>query len=257
MRLNVLIGTLVGALSFGFIAWRVNKHSRAVFHAGIVADLSASHPGGCHTVQGIAEQVLDWHPVSPGTSLIVLALGDASTANEPRLLGRYLIPANRTIMEGRNAGSRRRQGILDDLKRRCEELHPTMISPIFQSVKQAVVQLRRLGCGNGSDCKLWIDSDLEENVVPAIKAILDHPGSKRLTLPVRLDNEGIHVAFCGLAVTTGLILDPLGHEIRKGRSHQPGYDDNLRRTWAALFTNPESVTFDPYCPEASLSSERQ
>jgi hypothetical protein len=258
MRLNVLIGTLTGLLSFGFIAWRVHvTHNRSVFHAAILEDLSASHPGGCLSVQGITEQVLDSHPVSLGSSLLVLAIGDASTANEPRLLGRYLIPANRRIMEGPTAGLRRRQELLDDLKLRCGQLHPTMISPIFQGVKQSVTELRSLGCGIGSDCKLWIDSDLEENAVTAIETMLDHPESKRQVLPVVLNNEGIHVAFCGLAVTAGRIIGPSGREVRISPRRDPNHDDRLRRTWAELFTKPEWVAFEPYCPEASPSSERR
>jgi hypothetical protein len=256
MRLNVLIGTLIGLTCFGFMAWRVhNMHSRAVFQAAIVEDLSVSHPGGCAIVQGIAEQVLERHPVSTGSSLAVLAIGDASTANEPKLLAKYLIPSNRRVMEGRIAGLRRRQEILDDLKRRCEQQQPTMISPIFQGVKQGVAELRGLGCGIGSDCKLWVDSDLQENADTAIEMVLDHPESKRQVLPVPLDNEGIHVAFCGLAVTAGRIIGTSGREVRKAPRRDPSHDDRLRRTWAALFTKPELVTFDPYCPESRPTSE--
>jgi hypothetical protein len=200
-------------------------------------------------VLGITEQLLDSHAVSPGSWLTVLAIGDESTAYEPKLLARYPIPVNRRIVEGPKTGLRRQQEILDDLKQRCGQLHPTMVSPIFQGVKQGVAELRTLGCGNGSDCKLWIDSDLEENAVTAINRILEHPESNRQALPAPLHNEGIRIAFCGLAVTAGRIIGRSGRETRKARPRNPGHDDNLRRTWAALFTKPELVTFDPYCPE--------
>src|SRR6266849_6632287 len=162
MRLNILIGTLAGLLCFGFIGWRVHDmHSRAVSHAVIVEDPSASHPRGCSSVQGITQQLLDSNAVSPGSWLTVLAIGDESTANEPKLLARYPIPVNRRIVESPKSGLRRQQAILDDLKLRCGQLHPTMVSPIFQGVKQGVAELRTLGCGDASDCRLWIDSDLE------------------------------------------------------------------------------------------------
>jgi hypothetical protein len=255
MRLNILIGALAGLVCFGFIGWRVhNVRSRAVSHVGIVEDLSASHPGGCSSVQGIAKQLLDRHAVSPGSWLTVLTIGDESTANEPKLLARYPIPVNRRIMEGPKTSLRRQQEILGDLKLRCGQFHPTMVSPVFQGVTQGVAELRRLGCEVGSDCELWIDSDLEENAVTAIRSILEHPERNRRGLPAPLDNQGIRVSFCGLAVTAGRILGP-GREIREAHPRNPSYDDNLRRTWAGLFTRPELVTFDPYCPESGPSAQ--
>ena len=256
MRLNVLIGALSGLLFFAFVCWRVHEmHNRAVSHVGIVEDPSASHPGGCPSVLGITEQVLERHAVAPGSWLTILAVGDESSANEPKLLVRYPIPTNRRIMEGPKTSLRQQQDLLGDLKLRCGQLRPTMISPIFQAVKQGIAELRRLGCGSGSDCKLWIDSDLEENAITAIKATLEHPKSKAQSLPAPLDNDGIRVAFCGLAVTAGRIIGPSGREIRKA-PRNPKRDDNLRSTWTSLFTKPESVTFDPYCPEPRPSAQR-
>lgn len=248
MRLNILTITLTGLASFGFIGWRVNAmHRRPVSHIGIIEDLSASHHDGCYSLQGITEQLLDRNAVSSGSWLTFLVTGDESTANEPKLVARYPIPVDKRIMEGPKTALGRRQEILDDLKLRCGQLRPTMVSPIFQGVKQGVAELRRLGCGTGSDCKLWIDSDLEENAVMAIKATLEHPGNNQ-ALPTPLHNEGIRVAFCGFAVTAGRIVGPSGRDIRKARPRNPAHDDNLQRTWAELFTKPELVTFDPYCP---------
>ncbi len=250
MRVNVLIGITAGLVVFAVTAWRVHAmHARPLSHVSIIEDLSGSHPGGCSSVLGIAEQIFDKHAVLPGSSLTVLAVGDESTANEPRLLARYPIPVTRRIIEGAGAAIKQQQEILDDLKPRCGKLQPTMVSPIFQGVKQAVAELRSLGCRNGSDCKLWIDSDLEENAITAIQAILTDPKSKRQPLPASLANDGIHIAFCGWALTAGRIIDPSGREIRTVRPRDPNHDDNLRRTWAKLFTNPELLTFDPYCPE--------
>jgi hypothetical protein len=253
VRFTILSSTLAGLGFFGFIGWRVHDiHQRAVSHGAIVADLSASHPGGCSSVHGIAEWLLEGHAVPPGSWLILLAIGDESTSNEPKLLARYPIPVNRRIMEGPKTGLRRQQEILADLKARCGQLHTTMVSPIFQGVKEGIAGLRGLGCTKGSDCKLWIDSDLEENGVPAIKSLLERPANNRGALPTPLDNNGIKIAFCGFAVTTGRIVDPSGREIGRGRPRRdPSHDDNLRRTWASLFTKPELLTFDPYCPGTS------
>lgn len=256
MRFNVLIGTLGGLVCIGFVGWRVHGiHSRAVSQIGIIEDRSASHPGWCSSLQSITEHILEEHTASSASWLTFLATGDESTANEPKLLARYPLPADRRIMEGPKTGLRWRKEILDDLKLQCGKLQPTMTSPIFQGVTQGIAELHRLGCGNGSACKLWIDSDLEENAVAAIKTALEHPGYNRQALPTPLDNEGIQVAFCGFAVTAGRIVGPSGREILKTRPRSPGHDDNLRRTWSQLFTKHALVTFEPYCPGPRTSSE--
>ena len=69
----------------------------------------------------------------------------------------------------------------------------------------------------------------------------------KAVLPTGLDNEGVEVSFCGLAITAGRIVNPSGREILKSPLRDSGHDDRLRQVWRSLFTRPELVKFEPYC----------
>jgi len=66
-------------------------------------------------------------------------------------------------------------------------------------VKQAVSDLRASGCRATSHCRLFVDSDLEENAEISIKDALNGSHTSKLALPALLDNQGLDVSFCGLA----------------------------------------------------------
>ncbi len=68
------------------------------------------------------------------------------------------------------------------------------------------------------------------------------------SLPLPINNEGVDVVFCGLAVTAGRMVDPPGREIRRTLPRDPGREDRLRQIWRSLFTRREAVRFEPYCP---------
>ena len=55
-------------------------------------DLSASHRPDAPACRASSKQLLDEHAGRPGSWLTVLAVGDESTSNEPKLLARYPIP---------------------------------------------------------------------------------------------------------------------------------------------------------------------
>ncbi len=119
-------------------------------------------------------------------------------------------------------------------------------------MKQALADLRARGCSEGSQCGLWVSTDLEENAVPAIKARIDGTRQEKSPLPERLDNSGIIVTFCGFAQTTGGSAPPSRHGVRAPVPRDPHRDDHLEDVWRGLFTRPELVSFNPYCPEPSL-----
>ena len=153
------------------------------------------------------------------------------------------------MIEGRRANGERQQVLLQDLLTRCESVRPTSVSPIFLGVKQAIANLRAEGCKDGSQCSLWVSTDLEENGVRAIKERIDHARHGKEPLPKPLDNSGIMVTFCGFAQTAGRLVDPSGREIRKAVARDPHRDDRLQAVWRSMFTKPELVTFVPYCPK--------
>jgi len=238
--------------SVGFVGWRMHAmKNHAVNHFELVQDPSLSFTGGCISIVGAAGQVFRDPGVSAGSTLTMLALGDQSTANEPRRLATYALPTSRKVIEGSRAAVEREDRLVQDLRVRCESVRPTLVSPIYLGVKQAVADLQAKGCTEGSRCRLWVSTDLEENGVRAIEERIDRGGARRDTLPARFDNSGITVTFCGFAETAGRLVGPSGREVHSAAARDPHRDDRLRAVWESLFARPELVRFAPYCPAPS------
>jgi hypothetical protein len=60
------------------------------------------------------------------------------------------------------------------------------------------------------------------------------------------------VTFCGFAQTRGRSVVSSSREIRAVAPRDPHRDDRLQAVWRALFTRPELVSFEPYCPEPTV-----
>ena len=252
MRPQILCAVLFCVASVSFIAWQVyavSKHETP--HFEIVQDPSASHGNGCESLIGLAEQVLDTHGATAGSTLTVLVMGDQSTASEPWRMGTYSVPTVRKVLEGRSARVRQQHEILRDISGKCRSLRRTSISPIFLGVTQAVADLHARGCKATSHCQLFVDTDLEENVEPAIKrALLKNDGPKHISLsPV--DNAGIGVIFCGVAVTDGRIHDRAENAARQFITRDSNRAKRTQEIWRSLFAESGTVRFEPYCPNST------
>jgi len=250
MKTETLYVVVCSILCAGFVGWRVHVHAnQAPTHFEIVMDPSLSHPGSCEPLLGLAERSLQADGVSHDSTLTVLVLGDAATADEPWQLGTYSIPVMRKVLEGKSGNLRRQDELLSDIRQKCEAIRRTNISPIFLGVKQAVADLRAHGCNETSHCRLLVDSDLEENVETSVKQGLNRARKTKLAMPAPLDNQGIEVSFCGIAVTAGRIVNPSGREILGALPRDPGHDDRMRQVWRSLFIDPAEVNFEPFCPK--------
>jgi hypothetical protein len=195
--------------------------------------------------------VLETNGAASDSTLTILVLGDQSTADEPWRLESYSIPTVKKVLEGKSKKIRQQQQILRDISGKCQTLRRTTISPIFLGVTQAVADLHARGCKTTSHCQLFVDSDLEENVEPAIrKAILKDDGLKHISLsPV--DNTGIGVIFCGVAVTDGRIRDRAENAPRQFITRDSGRVKRTQEIWRSLFAEPGTVRFEPYCPNST------
>ena len=250
MKRGVLYALTCCIACAGFVGWRVHvlaNHSAPQFE--IVVDPSLSHPEGCEAVLSLADQALHGEGVSPDSTLTILVLGDSTTANEPWELGRYSIPVTRKVLEGKIMNLRRQEDLLSDVRHKCDGIRRTSISPVFLGVEQGIADLRARGCQETSHCRMFVDSDLEENVENSIKNRLNSDSGAPRTLPSRIDNKGIDVTFCGLAVTTGRVVDQPRRKSRAAPLRNSGREDRLRQIWLTVFTKPEAVNFEPYCPK--------
>ena len=249
MTKTVLFVILCSIVCAGFVGWRVHVHANQTpIHDEIIFDPSLSHPDSCESLVGLAERSFRMGGASRDSTLTILVLGDASTANEPWQLGRYSFPVTNKVLEGKTASTRRQAELFSDIQRKCETIRRTSISPIFLGVKQAVADLRAQGCNATSHCRVFVDSDLEENAEKSIKDALNRTRNTKLAMPVPVNNQGVEVSFCGLAVTAGRIVNPPGKEIQRALPRDQGRDDRLRQVWRSLFTQPDLVRFEPYCP---------
>jgi hypothetical protein len=245
MSKTVLLTILFCSACIGFVGWRVHAmKERPSPQFEIVEDFSFSHADGCDSLGDLAKQVLDTTVATEQSTLTVLALGDQSTADEPRLIARYSIPIDNKVLETADDKVAKRRDILSDVQRKCEAYHRTTISPIFLGVTEAIADLRAHGCRSNSDCQLFVDTDLEENSNPAIRESIDGRRGK-LNLPPPIDNAGIEITFCGLA-SRGRFATRSDREAR--RSRPPGFgESHLRLVWLRLFTSRDALQFEPYC----------
>lgn len=248
MKTGIICTMLFCSAAAGFVAWRVHAvRTQLTTHFAIVEDQSMSHGDGCQSLFGLAEQVLNSDGVTAKSTLAVFVLGDQTTSYEPRLLGRYSIPRTRKVLEGRAADRRRQQDILRDIGNKCQTIRGTNISPIFLAVKQAIADLQAQGCSDNSHCALFVDSDLDENIEFSIKKRLDKRNGVAPRLPAPINNEGIEVTFCGLAVSTGRVVYPPSMKRIRPSPRASGREAQLRRLWLGLFIWPKAVEFQPYC----------
>src|ERR1700678_2695216 len=129
MKTRVLSAALCSILCVGFVGWRVHVHAHRVTpHFVVVEDPSLSHPGGCESVLGLAEKSLKGMGTSKDSTLTILVLGDASTANEPWRLARYSFPVTNKVIEGKTASTRRQAELFSDIQSKSEALRRTSVS---------------------------------------------------------------------------------------------------------------------------------
>jgi len=199
----------------------------------------------------MAGQVLQAKGAVSGSTLTVLILGDQATANEPWRMGAYSIPTVRKVLEGRAGRLRQEQEILRDVSEKCRQLRRTRISPIFLGVTRGVADLHAHGCKATSHCALFVDTDGEENAEPSIRKMLNqNDGGRHISLP-RVDNAGIGVIFCGVAVTDGRFPNVAEKGSRKFVTGDSDRVHRMQEVWRSLFTEPTSVRFEPYCPNST------
>lgn len=243
IRNAVLVVTITAAIA-GFLAWRaVATASAEPPHYAVLIDRSLSSLAACVGVEAATARMLDGRELRRGSSLTLLGTGDSSIAPEPRWIWSGDLPVDTRVFEGRARRVQQRRQFVDQVSEQCRKTSSTSSSPIFLGVKRALEQLRALGCGPDSQCALYVSTDGEENVEPHLRRAIDS-SSRPAVIPPPLANDGVRVLFCGLAETrqTGGRARGPAPAIRS-----PERADRLRQVWAAAFSDPELVVFEPFC----------
>jgi hypothetical protein len=249
MRRNLLYTGIICCAFLGFVGWRVHvSQVRPVPDFVVIEDPSSSHATGCESLLGLTQRAMRG-TVRKGSNLTILVLGDAATSNEPRELGLYPIPTSDRVMEGLRAIREREEQVLDDVQNKCQSIRHTTVSPIFLGVEQGVADLRAQGCKRYSGCILFMDTDLQENQDRLFLKMLR--GDRGVAFAQPIDNTGIGIEICGVAVTAGPATDRTNGVILSAQPRSPERDEELRRAWLSVFTEPQTITFEPYCPGVS------
>ena len=244
-----LVGLVIGlscVIVFGYWRYQVGASPRPVAQFGFIQDTYDSIASDCGRMEGLTKRALSMKTTGPGSKIVLLAFGTKETANEPRFIGELEIPVIRRVIEGQRAAARQRQSLLEKVRNSCKELGETKVSPVFQAVKRGVEHMQQMG--NSIDERyLFVQTDGEETENPEIKAALKSSKGKAPVLPALIDNRGVHVTFCGIAETIGDAPPQKGKPGHRTAMRNQHRSDRLREVWTKVFTNPELVTFEPYC----------
>jgi len=254
MVMKALVAGGGAAVVLGFVGWRAYHPpiSGVAPSIGVVGDRSMSMLDACRSEGGQVKRALALPGLTKSSVLFVSTTGDDSTRGEPREVARLAGFKAKRAMESPASAERKERALIRKLVEQCNTLPQATITPIFLAIRRAIEQLRAMGCGAGVGCYLFVQSDLRENVDPAIRRAL---AARRpaATLPAPIANAGIPVNICGPAETTG------GADAREGRHagrfHDAEDADRIVAVWRRLFTAPDLVTFEPHCPKTELSND--
>jgi len=244
--ISLAILTTVGGLFAGLYVYFRTDSSATPPSGVIVRDRSDSVISDCTSTTALARRALQGGVLVKNSRLTIIATGDQATADEPVMIADYNVPSSRSAIEGRHATARKQQEVLADLRGKCEQLPVTTRSPIVLAMKRAVERLRASGCRNGSNCFIYSQSDAEETAELAVKKLLGT--NQKHPLPL-IDNDGIEIVFCGLSATRGEETAPGGSRRQLTKIRDARRADRLRAIWQLLFTHPERVGFEPFCPK--------
>lgn len=215
-------------------------------HSVVLRDPSASVRSGCDCTSALITRAFTDPKVGPGSTVTFTITGDASTANEARVIASVEVPTSRQVMQGREGAAKQRDKLISEINADCAKVVPTKSSPIFLALARAVQHLRNLGCRPTSGCTVYAQTDLEENAEQHIKHILDGAASVKEALPPPIDNTGINVVITGIADTVGATSQPgVGKHLTRPRTTDRA--ERIRSVWERLFTDRQRLVFEPYC----------
>jgi hypothetical protein len=218
-------------------------------HVEIVRDRSDSILSDCNSTASLGKKALADPHMTKGSTVSISFTGDETTAFEPVQGATYEFPVVRKVMDGRGETDKKQEGMLADLRSKCEAAKQTTASPILLATKRAVENLKSKGCGPNSNCTVYVQTDLQETVYKPLKEALRGANKGKETLSGIIDNTGINVVMCGSAETTGLTTDSGGKTRQMTANRDPKSADLLRQVWTNVFTDRQLVSFPPYCPK--------
>lgn len=240
MNTKAILGSAVAVTALGLIlaaAWAlITRAPEPAPHTAYIIDYSDSRTINCGNVATAIGELQRSAKLKKASRFFLFGTGDSSTSDEPVLLGSYEIPIKLRVLEGQSAAEAESGKFLETVQTRCRQEPVKTRSPIILAVKRVVDTLQANGCKPGTGCRLYVQTDGQELSETNLKQRLEGKGKSSDSAPVRISNNGIAVNVCGFA------------EVAKtpGR-HNIDSSDRMIKVWKSIFTDPESVVFQPHC----------
>lgn len=193
-------------------------------HLALIVDNSISQHVDCASMPALVKAMPRGMQLGNGSTVSVFTLGSKEKSSfEPV----QQLPPTPIGGGGSNFG---KHDLEERVRSVCAHFGEVPKSSIYRAVRVVLDHLKTLGCGspNTPPCRLWLRSDMDETV--SIERFRGANGAASLT------NQGTEVVICDYAVAEG------------GGGPRGDKSDHLIDAWRANFTNPEIVTFMPFCP---------
>lgn len=248
-------GILMVAGIAAFVAWRNSVPPLRPGYVAILVDPSDSRQRVCGQVGVIAQRQMNNSAMRRGSTITLFSTGGPASANEPVQHGTFVLPDTRATMGGPEAIATKQQELITSVTSRCMEISETTASPLFQGLKRVVEFLQEQDSRPNAHLTVYALTDGEETEVKEIKKAFDQPKGSAVAIP-QIDNAGVNVQICGVAETIGTVATAGGKQETKTRPRDPQRADREREVWEHAFSQPASVSINPYCVSTLATSAK-
>jgi hypothetical protein len=236
-----LLGAFSAAAVCGVAAWRLRTPAPLPVENFELIDRSGSDPTPCISVARTLERAIASSSSSVRWTFFVT--GSAETAYEPLLMPVHSSPVRQRLIDGKERAALQNAAFVKEVTEACKGMPVTDISPLYLGLKHVTAQARQRA--GKALVHVYLISDLRETVEGSIMQALKEPGRIQ-GLPDPIDVRGIkEVQVCGYAQTIGQAR-PKARKARSAPRADPNAD-RLIEVWSALFSDPASVEFVPFC----------
>lgn len=249
---GILAVVAIGA----FISWRNSVPALRPGHVAMLVDPSDSRQRVCGQVGEIAQRQMNDSAMGRGSTITLFSTGGPESANEPVQRGTFTLPDTRATMGGPGAITAKQQQLVESITARCMEIPETTASPVFQGVKRVIEFLQEQDHRPNAHLAIYALTDGEETEVKEIKAAFDQPPGSVAAIP-QINNERVEVQICGVAETIGTVATPGGKRETKTRTRDPQRADREREVWKQAFSQPGTVSINPYCVSSLSQAQTQ
>ena len=233
------ISLLVLIITFALIWVFAYRERPIAAHYGLLIDYSDSRTINCNALETTLNEILTSENLMSDSNLYFYSTGDDSSSDEPVLLGKYPIPVNIKVLEGKSEAENKVQNFISNVKTRCEKEPLKKRSPIVLGIMRTIENLKTNGCNPQANCKIFIQTDGKELSEKSIKKELINKIKNNSKPQISILNQGIHIEVCGFAQVVESKSQKNRHSVRTA--------NKTFSVWKKIFTDTSLVSIQPHC----------